>query len=654
MMATAGVLSVHAQTNATATSVNTRTKRTPYVQGLSSMTDFKGTAAPHRLAAKGTATDFWGPETFGTGSSSSLPTGWTAGAFSGGTWKWMDVASTSPYTMGAMNSTTAADGWMIFDSDSIGAATGTAPSGWLQSPLITACATQATVRLNFENFFRKFNDSCSVWVGTSPTFTPGTYSVFPVYYNNALATNVYSPNTSHIQMNITSAAAMQPNIYIRFVYYGATGGSYSWMVDDMTLSSMDNYDAGIDNASMVYYGGSAVGWASLGAKPAHLMDTLYPVAYLSNYGANVASATTVNAQIFQGTSNVYNQNIVTSLPISAMDSVADFTAVGTPPGYFSTTIANYTVPFSVSVASDANSSNDNDTTGFSVTDSVWSMNAPFAQSTGGQYVYRTSPLLANSPATGFAMAAGMSDTISSVSVAFDNTTTAGQVVGVQIYHFDGTSWLYDGTTEYRALTAADISSSTSLVYANFKIDYEGSGGFVIMDGSTDGVTYAAVLKGKNNTGNVVVLTTTPPAPQNIVGFSAYSDTSYNDGGATQNFGQVGLPYANSSVPRIQLNFANIAPVGIADVNAVGVNIGNPTPNPATNSFYIPVTVNSERDVIYTLTDITGRVVDTKTIHVKSGSTTRITSNTAALANGLYVYSVSSNGTVTTGKVSVAH
>ena len=74
-------------------------------------------------------------ETFGTGTDSTIPAGWTSGIINGtGDWHWSDWASTSMNTMGLMYSTTAADGWVIFDADSINNDCSCAPSAWLQSP----------------------------------------------------------------------------------------------------------------------------------------------------------------------------------------------------------------------------------------------------------------------------------------------------------------------------------------------------------------------------------------------------------------------------------------------------------------------------------------------------------------------------------------
>jgi hypothetical protein len=405
-------------------------------------------------AARTTSTTFY-TQTFAGG----LPSGWTTGVITGGTWKWTMTASTSAFTMGAMMSTTASNGWMIFDSDSIGAACSCAPAGWLQSAAID-CSAMTTVRLNFENYYRKFQDSSAVWVSTSPTFAPGTYTAFPVTMNNNLAVNTSTANPSVVHINITSAAASSI-VYIRFVsFHGATGGSYSWMIDDMTLSDLDPVDLSVNDASMLYYGGPNVGLASFGTKPLKMMDTVYPAIFASNLGSTAAPAASVNGKIFQGSSTVYNNNATVALPVNAMDSFVSFLGFT---GYKPNANGTYIMPFAISATGDADVTNDIDTTAFGVSDSTWNQNAPGSALTGSMYVYNTAsggnPPLAYSPGTGFPVAAGRMDTLTSVSVSFNSQTIAGQVVGVQIYHFDAasTSWIYDGLTKFRALTSSDIS-----------------------------------------------------------------------------------------------------------------------------------------------------------------------------------------------------
>jgi hypothetical protein len=612
-----------------------------------------------KTAAKTTASTFWGPETFASGTSSTLPTGWTAASMptaGGGTWKWANTASTSTFTMGAMMSTSASDGWMIFDSDLIGAVSGGTPSGYLQTPLITACATAASVRLNFENYFRNFYDSCSVWVSSDPSFASGTYHVYPVYYNNTTPVNVSTPNPSDVHINISSMAAMNATVYIRFVYYGYMGGSYSWMIDDITLSDMDPVDAAVNKASVVYYSGAANAFAAFGTKPAKMMDTVYPVAFVTNFGSTGFPTTSVNAKIFQGGTSVYDQDVVVDMPVDAVDTIAEFTGVGSPAGYFSTVQGGYTVPFSVALSGDAVTTNDRDTTGFIVTDTSWSENAPGSNLTGGAYIYRqsTAPLMSFSPATGFVVSANRVDTLTSISVAFDDATAAGQKVGLQIYHFDGSGWIYDGVTQFKALAAEDISTASSIVYTTFVVDMEATGGHIVLYGGTDGTNYAAVLKGQGNTADVLVLQGTPPAAYNIVGYVGMSDTSFNDGAGSQQFGQDGLPYGNASVPLITLNFGKVPVVGVQNINRPEVVFGKAYPNPANSQVNIPVTMTNNGFVTISLTNAIGQTISTQTLYVNAGRQTNVSFATSNLPSGVYLYTATVDGRQTTGRVSITH
>lgn len=97
----------------------------------------KQPAPRHGAAAKTTAPAFYTQDFAG-----GLPAGWTTGIIAGpGTWHHTTVASTSSFRLAALASTTAANGWMIFDSDSLGAACGTcAPAGWMQTDAINCAA----------------------------------------------------------------------------------------------------------------------------------------------------------------------------------------------------------------------------------------------------------------------------------------------------------------------------------------------------------------------------------------------------------------------------------------------------------------------------------------------------------------------------------
>src|SRR5437879_3955561 len=82
----------------------------------------QGTLPAHHTGARTTTTTFY-TEDFHTGTYTTMPTGWTTGVITGpGAWHWANTASSSTYSLGTLASTTGANGWMIFDSDSLGTA----------------------------------------------------------------------------------------------------------------------------------------------------------------------------------------------------------------------------------------------------------------------------------------------------------------------------------------------------------------------------------------------------------------------------------------------------------------------------------------------------------------------------------------------------
>jgi hypothetical protein len=384
-----------------------------------------------------------------------------------------------------------------------------------------------------------------------------------------------------------------------------------------------------------------------------MADTVVPVTFAANYGYTAEPVTTVNAKIFQGSTSVYDHNVVVNLPVNAVDTIADF---GTVSGgsYYSNTTALYTLPFSVSLASDADATNDKDTVSYRISDTTWSENAPSSNLNSVFYVHRLSPLSSTSTGTSFTVAPGRSDTLTSVSVAFDRATTAGQTVGVQIYHFDGTNWTFDGVTKFRSLAASEISDSVTIKYATFVVDYTASAGYVVLNGGSSGTTYAAVVKGQGNTADVTILGGENPAPYSIIGSVGVSDTSNNDGAATQQFGQTGLPSGESSTPLVSLNFGVVPPLAISNPNGLTNKIGAAYPNPANTAVTVPFVMKDNATVTVTLMNAIGQVISTQAVNAVGGAANKAIFQTAELPNGIYMYTVSADGKQATGKITIAH
>ncbi|HFA48704.1 MAG TPA: T9SS type A sorting domain-containing protein [Bacteroidetes bacterium] len=184
-----------------------------------------------------------------------LPDDWTAIEVAGdnsdnSNWVWTDVGATGT-TAGAtppLASATAANGWMIFDSDAN--CTHEVQDAWLMSPKLDMSAN-AVVRVEFSQMYRRFNDVTLMMVSSDSI----NWTEIPLGPN--LTANDYSDGSSnaasnpHIQsVNISSVAANQPEVWFAFRFLsdattidGGTGGfgcAYSWQVDDVAIYDWDD------------------------------------------------------------------------------------------------------------------------------------------------------------------------------------------------------------------------------------------------------------------------------------------------------------------------------------------------------------------------------------------------------------------------------
>ncbi len=182
-----------------------------------------------------------------------IPASWTtspvatATGFNG--WKWenaaLAAANASGFRIAPIASTTAADGWMLFDSDRDCSGTQDVK---LISPVIN-CTGKATVVIEFQEFYRKYRDSTALMVsnngGTTWTYlrikenvcTDTQYgSSDPA--GHAVATG---NNPTTIQMDISAVAANSANVKFGFRFVSnagigtQAGCGYQWKIDDVRV-----------------------------------------------------------------------------------------------------------------------------------------------------------------------------------------------------------------------------------------------------------------------------------------------------------------------------------------------------------------------------------------------------------------------------------
>jgi hypothetical protein len=169
---------------------------------------------------------------------------WTA-EDSGATPIWMVANSNSPggefsSTIAALNSTTAANGWMIFDcdlyntpiSDGVEDVTGS-----LTSPVLDFSGA-ASVVVEWQQYFRYCCFSASPLTIEVSSDAGATWTVFPAQGNFVPSANTLSANPQLTSVDVSCAAANQASVQIRFGYNTAGEAGYShyfWGIDDVVI-----------------------------------------------------------------------------------------------------------------------------------------------------------------------------------------------------------------------------------------------------------------------------------------------------------------------------------------------------------------------------------------------------------------------------------
>jgi len=151
-----------------------------------------------------------------------------------------------PFAIPAIASTTAANGYALFDSDLLCSGDQIAD---IENLNAIDCSTHGAVSLSFEQTYERYNDSTFVYVSTNGS----TWTKFSV--NETATNNVISLNPEIVQVDISSVAANQATVFIRFEFWSPTtyvgpgasgpGCAYSWMIDDVSLSEPSSLDGGV-------------------------------------------------------------------------------------------------------------------------------------------------------------------------------------------------------------------------------------------------------------------------------------------------------------------------------------------------------------------------------------------------------------------------
>lgn len=176
----------------------------------------------------------------------TLPTTWRSIEVQGNRtasakWVWTRTGPEGSFATAAIASTTAANGWMIFNSD-LNCRNNT-QDAWLLAPRQSGTGKSA-IFLTFQSFYRTYNDVALIQVSSDSI----NWTSIPVFPN--LRANDFGGDTNPetVTVDLTTVAAGKARFWFAFRFFSSEetknggdviGCGYNWQIDDVKLLDAD-------------------------------------------------------------------------------------------------------------------------------------------------------------------------------------------------------------------------------------------------------------------------------------------------------------------------------------------------------------------------------------------------------------------------------
>ncbi len=546
-------------------------------------------------------------------------------------------------TRGPIQSASAANGFMIFDSDYLdnSGVAGNFGNGKAPAPHIGTLTTgvintsgYSNVGLRFHSYHRYFEGRALVAFSTDGGTTwPDTLAAHP-----GISVNSESPPAGTVELNVSSIIANSSNVKIRFIFDGtfddpgASGsgmGYYFWMIDDIEVYEIPKHDIRFttwngapaqDFISGPIAGSSKTGMMCKVPAPSN-SDQTRDITFDANaYNFGYGALNNVKLEV-----NIFDVNNILVTTLSSTGTVnlnsgdtANYNSLNTYSNpYKPTNVGTYRFVYEV-IADSATAVSD--TFQFFVTEQVLGIDWD---------VFNNSLGTENLGEDGSAIASRIDlvDFMSweAVWVGLSSLTQAGAIIEIEIYDTTG----FDFLTGFPSSNLV-ATSVTSYTITQADID----NGYVqlpITDGNNPYValindSYYIVARMYSNAGtNILRIRNDQSFPE-----PALSSIMYNTDDARWYTG-----YSNSltlNAPHIRAIAYN--PFGVEEERLDQAIVTSP--NPATQFIQLSI-VDLTGDINYELYDLNGRLILNEQLEVFGNTTRKL--NVGHLARGVYMLRV---------------
>ena len=501
-------------------------------------------------------------------------------------------APSGPYAIDPIASTTASNGYALFDSDLLCSGDQNADVR-ITTPI--DLSANPSVKLEFESFYRNFQGNCYVIASTDGT----NWTEFEVH--SSVPVNGLTANPEVVQVNLSSVIGGSATAYIGFRYIG--GCDYAWMVDDVKLATLDDYDLAIAGAY----------WGSTGFWGARLPYYQIPLAQIAPI--DVAGIVTNNGALDQNdvvftaalASGVWTGSSAPEVVLAGATDTISLPGALTPPPVATTHVINMSVSSGATDALPGDNAILN-AASISVNDFIYARDKGTA--TSGTYNQGMGFEAGNIFDIYFAA------NLSGIDAYIGATAVVGAEVYAKLYSIDATTgdFIFVDESATYTLTAANLGQKITLALGAGAAPLSAGESYLVVLGSL----------GDNGATNDLVISTAGVSEDQTSFYYDWTDQ---------------LWYYTTSTPMVRMNFD--PSVGINEVeNNLGLRV---FPNPANE--VINISLNKDVSATITLLDVSGKVVRTQTLN---GISTSI--NTASLNSGVYFVTINDGTSVSTQKV----
>lgn len=154
-------------------------------------------------------------------------------------WTWSEIGPSGTYPISPIESTTAAGGFLLFDSDQL---CGGSQNARIQSPVLNL-SQESTVELRWQQRYRRFESAVYVEVSRDGGQTFAPFELSPALMNDEFSGS-QGENPDYVTLDISPVAAGETAVVVAFrflseeVIFGEGAGcGYAWMVDDVAITN---------------------------------------------------------------------------------------------------------------------------------------------------------------------------------------------------------------------------------------------------------------------------------------------------------------------------------------------------------------------------------------------------------------------------------